>query len=169
MRSARCPLQCAFHCRIVGANADDAQSARDMGARALGKHRIVIEGQSFEVDVIARTARGAEVSVDGVRYRVDVPAVQPAPAAVETPAPKHAAKRVRSGAHEVRSPMAGRVIGLRVAPGAEVRAGDALLVLDAMKMENTISAAGDGRVDGFDVAVGDTVLQGALLVRLSPT
>jgi 3-methylcrotonyl-CoA carboxylase alpha subunit len=61
------------------------------------------------------------------------------------------------------------VIAFRVAQGAEVHAGDALLVLDAMKMENTISAAGDGRVDAFEVAIGDTVLQGALLVRLAPT
>ena len=144
--------------------------AHDTGVRALAKHRIVIEGQSFDVDVIAKTAHGAEVSVNGVRYKVELPAPETSvKAARPTPAPKPLAKpRARANASELRAPMAGRVIAFKATPGSTVRAGEALLVLDAMKMENTIGAPGDGRLEGFDVALGDTVLQGALLARLSP-
>jgi biotin carboxyl carrier protein len=136
----------------------------------LGKHRIVIEGQSFEVDVISKTAHGAEVRVNGVRYQVELPVSSSASVARESPAPKPAAKpRLRANENELRAPMAGRVIAFRAKPGSTVRAGEALLVLDAMKMENTIGAPGNGRLEAFDVALGDTVLQGALLARLSPT
>ncbi len=136
----------------------------------MGKHRIVIEGQGFDVDVVAKTARGAEVSVNGVRYHVELPTQNPSASAPrQAAAPKPVAKtRARASANELRAPMAGRVIAFRAMPGSTVRSGEALLVLDAMKMENTIGAPGDGRLEGFDVAIGDTVLQGALLARLSP-
>jgi 3-methylcrotonyl-CoA carboxylase alpha subunit len=62
--------------------------------------------------------------------------------------------------------MAGRVLQVHPALGEQVSAGDPLLVLDAMKMENTIQAPRSGTVAEISIDVGDTVLQGALLLRL---
>lgn len=64
----------------------------------------------------------------------------------------------------MRAPMPGKVIALSVAPGATVEKGDALLVLEAMKMEHTISAPRKGVVKGFHFAPGDQVSDGAELV-----
>jgi biotin carboxyl carrier protein len=137
----------------------------------LGKHRFVIEGERFEVQVHARRGDQADVTVNGRRVSVqladvgvDVQTSRPAVAAPARPRPAQAAGA--QGAGELRAPMAGLV---RQTPsvGQHVRAGETLLVLDAMKMENSLAAPRDGVVAEVAVTRGDSVLRGALLVRLS--
>jgi 3-methylcrotonyl-CoA carboxylase alpha subunit len=60
--------------------------------------------------------------------------------------------------------MPGKVIALLVEPGARVRRGQPLLVMEAMKMEHTIAAPGDGVVERLLYRVGDQVAEGAPLV-----
>jgi 3-methylcrotonyl-CoA carboxylase alpha subunit len=62
------------------------------------------------------------------------------------------------------APMPGKVIALLAAPGAAVEKGAPLLVLEAMKMEHTISAPRAGTVKAFRVAAGEQVSEGAELV-----
>jgi len=69
-----------------------------------------------------------------------------------------------AGPHEVRAPIPGRVVSVAVAEGDEVRAGQPLLVLEAMKMENQISAEGPGKVERVLIAPGETVEGGQVLV-----
>ncbi len=69
---------------------------------------------------------------------------------------------------EVRAPMACTVIELHVAAGAQVRAGQALVVLEAMKMEHVLHAELDALVLEVAVQPGETVVQGDLLFRLTP-
>ncbi|HYF59601.1 MAG TPA: acetyl/propionyl/methylcrotonyl-CoA carboxylase subunit alpha [Burkholderiaceae bacterium] len=66
------------------------------------------------------------------------------------------------------APMPGKVIALFVEPGATVRRGQPLLVMEAMKMEHTIAAPADGVVDRLPYRVGDQVAEGAALVALRP-
>lgn len=79
------------------------------------------------------------------------------------------ARRLRGGAGAsaesvVRALMPGRVVRLSVAPGDEVQRGQGLLILEAMKMENEITAPRDGRVALVHVEAGSTVDGGAPLV-----
>jgi biotin carboxyl carrier protein len=69
---------------------------------------------------------------------------------------------------DVRAPMPGRVVSVRVAVGALVERGDLVITLEAMKMENELRAAGPGRVQAVHVREGDTVEHGALLLVLAP-
>mgnify|MGYP003800240693 CR=1 FL=1 len=62
--------------------------------------------------------------------------------------------------------MPGRVIALLALPGP-VEAGAPLLVMEAMKMEHTLTAPAAGTLDGFLVAVGDQVEEGAALVEFT--
>lgn len=127
----------------------------------------VIAGKRFEVEL----KPDGSALVNGEHYAIERPGAQPpaAPLAAQptvSGAARHHAPRASAG--EVRAPMAGRVIQLLAEVGADVSAGAPLLVLDAMKMENTLFAPSAGRVEELAVGIGDTVLQGALLARLRP-
>ena len=63
------------------------------------------------------------------------------------------------------APMSGTIVALHVAPGDTVAAGDAVITLEAMKMEHTLRATAPGMVHDFHVATGDSVSEGTLLVE----
>ena len=67
---------------------------------------------------------------------------------------------------EIRSPMPGKILDIRVAEGASVEAGQILVVLEAMKMENALTAEGPARVRKIHVAAGELVELGQLLVEI---
>jgi acetyl/propionyl-CoA carboxylase alpha subunit len=66
----------------------------------------------------------------------------------------------------IRSPMPGKVTQLSVEPGDKVAKGQALVTLEAMKMEHALTAPFDGKVEAVAVAVGDQVSEGAVLISL---
>lgn len=70
------------------------------------------------------------------------------------------------GAGAIMSPMPGKIIQVSVKAGDEVAAGDALIVMEAMKMEHTLTASVDGVVDDVFFETGDQVEEGVLLIRL---
>jgi 3-methylcrotonyl-CoA carboxylase alpha subunit len=63
--------------------------------------------------------------------------------------------------------MPGKIIEVTAQPGQRVRRGEALLVLEAMKMEHTIVAPADGIVEGVHFSPGDLVEEGAALIAFS--
>jgi 3-methylcrotonyl-CoA carboxylase alpha subunit len=64
------------------------------------------------------------------------------------------------------APMPGRIVKVMTTPGAKVGKGEALLILEAMKMEHTITAPTEGTVKTVHYAAGEQVLEGAELVTL---
>lgn len=111
------------------------------------------------------------VTVNGVAYNVTVEegtgAPVAAPAAAPAPAPAPAAPAGAAGAVSVNAPMPGNILDVKVKPGDSVKAGDTLLILEAMKMENEISAPQDGTIASVDVRKGDVVDSGALLCTMN--
>jgi biotin carboxyl carrier protein len=91
--------------------------------------------------------------------------VRPRPAAKSGPRARRAAE---PGAEEwVTAPMPGRVVEVRVAPGQQVKAGEHLLTLEAMKMQNHIAAPRDGTVESVSVRPGDRISMGQQMVRFA--
>lgn len=66
---------------------------------------------------------------------------------------------------ELKAPMPGLVVGVRVEPGQAVQKGDPLLVLEAMKMENILKAPADGVVKAIRVSLRDNVTKGQVLIQ----
>jgi methylmalonyl-CoA carboxyltransferase 1.3S subunit len=114
-----------------------------------------------------------KVTVNGAVYDVDVEVEEePLPtlgtiqvgssAYAVTPT---AAKAPANPSNGLTAPISGTVVKILVEAGAEVKAGDTLVVLEAMKMETEITAPADGKVAAIDVAVGDAVAGGQVLIE----
>jgi acetyl/propionyl-CoA carboxylase alpha subunit len=69
---------------------------------------------------------------------------------------------------DIRSPMPGKILDVKVKAGAEVAKGDALVVMEAMKMEHTLTAPRAGRIAEVTAVAGQQTVEGAVLVRLEP-
>lgn len=91
------------------------------------------------------------------------PAAAPAPAPKAAPAAAPAAPA--AGAHTVDAPLPGTIKQVCVSVGQEIAAGDTVVVMEAMKMENNITAEFGGKVTAVKVAVGDQVQSGQALVE----
>lgn len=127
------------------------------------KYHVTLNGKVFEVEVDACEA--AIVQESTAPAAPAAPAVPAAPAAPTVPAAP--AAPAASGGETVDSPLPGTVLSIQVKNGQAVKAGDILLVLEAMKMENEILAPRDCVVSQVLVAVGNLIETGTPLVVLS--
>jgi 3-methylcrotonyl-CoA carboxylase alpha subunit len=82
--------------------------------------------------------------------------------------PRMAAERDEAPSGGLAAPMPGKVVQVHARPGEAVRRGQALIVLEAMKMEHAILAPGDGRVREVRYKEGDVVPEGAELMTFEP-
>ena len=103
------------------------------------------------------------VNVNGTQYDITLEVLEGEAAA---PAPKAAPAAVAAGETAVNSPMPGNVFKVECKVGDAVKAGDTLVVLEAMKMEIEVSAPVDGTVKAVSATVGSTVNTDDLLVTL---
>ncbi len=127
------------------------------------KYEIALNGRKYEVEVELSSPMGmAEFSA----YQPAAPAAEATPVPVQTPAAPVAP--VITGAGEaIEAPMPGTILKVTVNTGDTVKAGDVLVILEAMKMENEIMAPRDGKVTQLAVSKGSTVDTGAVLLVLA--
>jgi methylmalonyl-CoA carboxyltransferase small subunit len=112
------------------------------------------------------------ISVDGRTYEVDVEVSEPEPVRPVPPFPRGQVQvpatppAVPPAAGECRSPVSGVVTQVVARPGQSMQVGDVLLVLEAMKMETKITSPETATVARVNVATGDAVRAGQVLVEL---
>ena len=126
------------------------------------KFNVTVNGTAYEVEV-EEVGAGAAVSATA-------PASAPAAAPTAAPAaPKAAAPKVQgsAGSTPVNSPMPGTILKMNVSVGQQVKSGDVICVLEAMKMENDIPAPCDGTVASVNVQKGASVNSGDVIVTLN--
>lgn len=114
-------------------------------------YTVEVEGQSYTVTV----TEGGDLS--GI---APVGGVASAPAA-------NSSTPVASGGEPVAAPLAGNVINIPVRVGDQVKAGDTVLILEAMKMETNVSAPQDGQITAVNVREGDSITVGDKLLTIA--
>ena len=122
------------------------------------KYKVTLNGKTYEVEVEV----GKVVLLDEYEACVPAPAAAPAataaPAAPAAPAAAPAPAPVALSAGEpVNAPMPGNILRIDVKEGDKVKAGQTLLILEAMKMENEIAAPKDGTVGQITTSKGAVV------------
>ncbi len=127
------------------------------------KYKVTLNGRTYEVEV----QDGQAILVD--EYEAIAPAAAPAAAAPAAAAPAApaaapAAPAITGAGEAVTAPMPGTILKVNVQNGQAVKAGEILVVLEAMKMENEILAPKAGTVTQVAVQKGSSVDTGAPLV-----
>lgn len=136
-----------------------------------------INGNNYSVSVGDIENGIAQVEVNGIPYKVEleqkstpvtvVKSTRPSAAPRTTTGEKIITKpTVAAGATPVNAPLPGVVVQIPVKVGDVVKAADTILILEAMKMENSIHAGRDGKVASINVNPGDSVLEGTTLITL---
>jgi biotin carboxyl carrier protein len=131
--------------------------AADVESPVPGIYTVLIEGRSYDAFVEA-TPAGLIVSIDGNRFEVDVR--DPRRLARRSGGPHGA------GVQTLCSPMPGKVVRVLVAAGETVEAGQGVLVIEAMKMQNELKAAHGGTVLSVSAKEGATVSAGEALATI---
>ena len=143
------------------------------------EYKYKINGNAYTVSVGDVDNGIAQVEVNGVPYKVElenkttqvkvVTASKPSAAPRTSTGEKVISSRpASSGAGQaVKAPLPGVVMTIPVSVGDTVKAADTVLVLEAMKMENSIHAGRDGVIASIDVKPGDSVLEGTVLLTIS--
>lgn len=140
-------------------------------------YKLKINGNAYEVAINSIEGNIADVTVNGASYQVEMenaPAAAVASPAVQAPAAQPAAATAAPAAQpasgagtKVTSPLPGVIIEVSVKVGDAVKAGQKVAVIEAMKMENEISATKDGTISAIHVSKGDSVLEGADVVSIA--
>jgi biotin carboxyl carrier protein len=133
---------------------DGDEREADVETPEPGVYSVVMNGRAYDAR-IEENARGLAVVIDGFRFEIDVRD------------PRRLARRSgmqgREGVETITAPMPGKVVRVLIAPGDAVEAGQGLVVVEAMKMQNEMKAPKAGRVVSVAVREGDRVAAGELL------
>lgn len=129
------------------------------------KYIVTINDKNYEVEVEKGQASVVKTTQTALKPAQEVQPISAAPAATATPAAPVQNSTTVSG-DPVKAPMPGSIVDVHVQPGASVKKGDVLFVLEAMKMESEITAPRDAVVSQIMVAKGASVSTGDILLML---
>ena len=108
------------------------------------------------------------VNVNGSLYEVEIEEMEaPAAGAAAPQAPAAPKAAAPAGGQQIKAPMPGTILDVRVQAGQAVKKGQVLVILEAMKMENEIQAPCDGTVSSVSVKKGDSVETQALICTIA--
>lgn len=141
--------------------------------------KFTIQGNKYDVNILNVEENIAEIEVNGTLYKVEVdkkiassktpklvrtvavPSTETTPSQLKTSAPT-----APKGTGYVKSPLPGVILDVYVKEGDQVKIGQKLILLEAMKMENNINADKEGTIKSVKVKKGDSVLEGEVLIEI---
>lgn len=123
------------------------------------KYIIKLNGKVYEVEMEEVTGEAAATLAEAPKAAQASVAPPPEPKAASQSAPV-------TGGQTIEAPMPGTIVGVSVKVGDQVKKGQLLVVLEAMKMENEIVSPVDGKILSVSVSKGETVNSGDALVQI---
>jgi len=144
------------------------------------RFNFVINGNNYDTEVLEIVDNKAQIQVNGIVYNVEIdntkkkiantPRANVArPAQTPTAAPsavKQAPAKAAAGANAITAPLPGVILDVKVNVGDSVTTGQQLIILEAMKMENSIESTKDGVVKSIAKHKGDSVMEGDVLIEI---
>jgi len=130
-----------------------------------------IRGNQYNVDIKDIVGNDVQIEVNGTAYHVTMErevATPKTPTIVRKRLPDEIKKKSTTGGSlkKISAPLPGNIFKLIVKEGDEVKKGDTLLIMEAMKMENNILSEQDGIVKSIKISEGDAVLQNDILIEI---
>ena len=153
----------------------------------MNKYQYKVKGVDYEVEIAEVEGNIAKVNVNGIPFEVELqrpinaakhptmtqprvqapqPAAPSAPVAAVAPAAPAASAAPAGSGNPLKAPLPGTVTEVKVQVGQQVSAGDVVMVLEAMKMQNNIESEYAGTVTSVLVKAGDTVMEGAVMMTI---
>ena len=141
------------------------------------RFKFTINGNQYDAEIVSIEDNIAEVDINGTIYSVEVdknlqpsktprlvrsqavPSTDVHPSVAKTSSPA-----TPKGGGKIKSPLPGVVLELFVKEGDQVKRGQKLLILEAMKMENNIEADKEGKIISINKQKGDAVMEGDVLI-----
>ena len=140
------------------------------------EYKLMVNGKEFAVNIIDIKDNVAHLTVNGAEYNVEIGGLNTAPKKVvnrgvqvptlQSQAPVKKPAATGGSANPLKTPLPGVVLDIFVKEGDAVKAGQRVLLLEAMKMENNIEADRDGVIEKVNVRKGDSVLEGDVLLTI---
>ncbi len=136
-------------------------------------YKFTISGHKYEVDILDVDSSIAKIEVNGTPYLVEIHnevkhAKTPTLVRSHMRDPQKKIEKKDSGAKVlVKAPLPGIILELAVKEGDQVKKGQKLAVMEAMKMENEIKAEKDGEILSVKVSQGQSILQDELIIEMS--
>lgn len=141
------------------------------------KFKFTIRGNKYNVELHNIEDNIAEIEVNGSKYEVEIEQevktsktpklVRPkAVPSSESDRAKTSKPTESKGSGHIKAPLPGTILQISVKEGDIVKSGDKLLIMEAMKMENNITADKEGKILAIKVKEGDSVMEGDVLVEI---
>ncbi|HKJ41804.1 MAG TPA: biotin/lipoyl-containing protein [Sunxiuqinia sp.] len=138
------------------------------------KFKFTISGDEYDVNIDDIDDNIAQIEVNGTKYEVeikrDVKSTK-TPKLVRKPVVQQPGegqiKKQQSNGHPVKAPLPGTILKINVVVGDQVKEGQSLMIMEAMKMENQVLSEKDGEVKSIRVKEGDAVLQDDILIEIA--
>jgi acetyl/propionyl-CoA carboxylase alpha subunit len=138
--------------------------AWDLTPLGNGRYHLLYENRSYTAELVSADYAAKTVVLKLNGQRLELQAKDRFDLLLDKLGMSNAAA---SKVNELKAPMPGLIVDIRVTPGQTVQKGDALLVLEAMKMENILKAPGEGTVAAIKINLRDNVTKGQVLIQFS--
>ena len=135
------------------------------------KYNFEIDGEKFQVEVNLVSSNNAEVRVNNKNFDIKISndlaepkKAEPKKAEPKKAEPKKAEQSVQGNPGDLLALMPGKIIKVLVSEGQKIKMGEPVIIMESMKMEQTIVSSADGAIESVNVSEGDTIEVGSVMI-----